>query len=685
MREQRGGIVHGSAVPRRRAGAIAVEVEEMPSGVAHRIEGDHVPAHQEVLVIAEVAHRVRDGVQIVAHVADLVDQAVVDRVVIAPHMKAGSRAEPHAAIQEGIVVAAHEDARFTGLDGIASLLDLPDAVVPGVVGDVGQIAAVHHAMRRVLQAQRGGADRQALDTDVLAPAQVECELAAFGLDLSRLRTVGGDQVQRVVLPMPFAGRVQRVQVAHDHAPPFLVLLREFAVVGRTEPPALRAVADEDLAGLGTFDHPGLRTPALEMDAAVQRALPVIVGLALQQPAHDPARLADARLLGDRELAIGRPQRRQVRDVHLQARCGRIRVPSFDQDLPAAEDLIASQAQRPRHRCLPDPLGWVMERPARHRLASADNDLLVPKRLERDGLVRRAAAGERHGLAIGAAANQQGIARLEFVYRGLNRRQRLRLRARMGVVTGGADVEVGGLRPAAMTTTAVMMVANLVFISVRFMVCEHSTTVELSFSRTSLDRDMPIGHSGATYRPPKQILRGTGIGKDRLPFDIASSRWIKATRYRHSPRKGIGRWSPRWPRVGGLRSSRTGATIPSDSGPRCYRFGRTHNDGHESRGISLGFGGLFVVASAVVAEQAAAGEPKLPADVPPAIRLFNCDFNWARWPPSESLPHGNVRPSLPEDWAEVDARAYFNWHREFGNNVVYCQASAWASKHRSRKE
>ncbi len=92
-----------------------------------------------------------------------------------------------------------------------------------------------------------------------------------------------------------------------------------------------------------------------------------------------------------------------------------------------------------------------------------------------------------------------------------------------------------------------------------------------------------------------------------------------------------------------------------------------------RGISLGFRCLLVVASAVVAAQAAAGERKLLGDVPPAIRLFNCDFNWARWPPSESLPHGNVRPSLPEDWAEVDARAYFNWHREFGNSVVYCQA------------
>jgi hypothetical protein len=29
--------------------------------------------------------------------------------------------------------------------------------------------------------------------------------------------------------------------------------------------------------------------------------------------------------------------------------------------------------------------------------------------------------------------------------------------------------------------------------------------------------------------------------------------------------------------------------------------------------------------------------------------------------------------LPEDWAEVNAQQYFDWHREFGNNVVYCQA------------
>jgi len=60
------------------------------------------------------------------------------------------------------------------------------------------------------------------------------------------------------------------------------------------------------------------------------------------------------------------------------------------------------------------------------------------------------------------------------------------------------------------------------------------------------------------------------------------------------------------------------------------------------GIRFCLGSLVVAASAVVAAQAAAGEPRLSSDDPRAIRLFNCDFNWARWPPSETLPHGDVR-------------------------------------------
>ena len=87
-----------------------------------------------------------------------------------------------------------------------------------------------------------------------------------------------------------------------------------------------------------------------------------------------------------------------------------------------------------------------------------------------------------------------------------------------------------------------------------------------------------------------------------------------------------------------------------------------------------------VLGAGVATGLAAVSRLLPAQIspptPPAhepVLLFNCDFNWARWPASEERPQGKVRPSMPEDWSEVDAGEYFDWHRRFGNNVTYCQA------------
>ena len=56
-----------------------------------------------------------------------------------------------------------------------------------------------------------------------------------------------------------------------------------------------------------------------------------------------------------------------------------------------------------------------------------------------------------------------------------------------------------------------------------------------------------------------------------------------------------------------------------------------------------------------------------------ILVFNCDFNWARYSKSKRYPNGHMRPALPDDWAEVDAKKYFDYHVEFGNNVTYCQA------------
>jgi len=48
-----------------------------------------------------------------------------------------------------------------------------------------------------------------------------------------------------------------------------------------------------------------------------------------------------------------------------------------------------------------------------------------------------------------------------------------------------------------------------------------------------------------------------------------------------------------------------------------------------------------------------------------IKLFCCDLNW-------SVVDGKARVSTPQDWALIDPKEYFEWHREFGNNVMFCQ-------------
>ncbi|MFP4026244.1 MAG: hypothetical protein ACLFWL_00445 [Candidatus Brocadiia bacterium] len=48
-----------------------------------------------------------------------------------------------------------------------------------------------------------------------------------------------------------------------------------------------------------------------------------------------------------------------------------------------------------------------------------------------------------------------------------------------------------------------------------------------------------------------------------------------------------------------------------------------------------------------------------------VKLMHCDLNWA------ADPH--QRPAAPHDWAFIDPKEYFDWHMEFGTNVMYCQA------------
>jgi len=52
-----------------------------------------------------------------------------------------------------------------------------------------------------------------------------------------------------------------------------------------------------------------------------------------------------------------------------------------------------------------------------------------------------------------------------------------------------------------------------------------------------------------------------------------------------------------------------------------------------------------------------------------IKLFCCDLNWVRL----DKPVRGAPPAAPQDWAFVNPQDYFDWHKEFGVNVMFCQA------------
>lgn len=55
-----------------------------------------------------------------------------------------------------------------------------------------------------------------------------------------------------------------------------------------------------------------------------------------------------------------------------------------------------------------------------------------------------------------------------------------------------------------------------------------------------------------------------------------------------------------------------------------------------------------------------------------VKLFMCDLNHSMTPRLGSKGYQGVA-SAPQDWAFVNPKEYFDWHMEFGNNVMYCQA------------
>ena len=55
-----------------------------------------------------------------------------------------------------------------------------------------------------------------------------------------------------------------------------------------------------------------------------------------------------------------------------------------------------------------------------------------------------------------------------------------------------------------------------------------------------------------------------------------------------------------------------------------------------------------------------------------IKLFCCDLNGVATKDS----HPITIPAMPQDWAYLDPKEYFAWHRDFGINIFFLQGYAW---------
>lgn len=57
------------------------------------------------------------------------------------------------------------------------------------------------------------------------------------------------------------------------------------------------------------------------------------------------------------------------------------------------------------------------------------------------------------------------------------------------------------------------------------------------------------------------------------------------------------------------------------------------------------------------------------EFPQTIKQFSCDLNWTYF----DHPYTHTPPGDAQDWAFVDPQAYYQWHRDLGVNIMFCQA------------
>ena len=97
----------------------------------------------------------------------------------------------------------------------------------------------------------------------------------------------------------------------------------------------------------------------------------------------------------------------------------------------------------------------------------------------------------------------------------------------------------------------------------------------------------------------------------------------------------------------------------------------------SAGVAATFGGSTLgIPPSHAAEQSRI--PLLPnaADLPSGgrpIKLFCCDLNFV----ARNEPKFSVTPAQAQDWAYLDPKEYFAWHRDFGVNIFFLQGYSWS--------
>ena len=97
----------------------------------------------------------------------------------------------------------------------------------------------------------------------------------------------------------------------------------------------------------------------------------------------------------------------------------------------------------------------------------------------------------------------------------------------------------------------------------------------------------------------------------------------------------------------------------------------------SAGVAATFGGspLGIPSSHTVEQSRIPLQPNA-ADLPSGgrpIKLFCCDLNFV----ARNEPKFSVTPAQAQDWAYLDPKEYFAWHRDFGVNIFFLQGYSWS--------